>query len=46
MIEPEIIFADLADDMDLAEAYLKFCVNYVLKNNKADVDFCSDRIKF
>ena len=46
MIEPEIAFADLSDDMDLAEAYVKFCINYILKNNRSDVEFCSERIKF
>lgn len=46
MIEPEISFADLSDDMDLAESYVKFCINYILQNNKADVEFCTERIKF
>lgn len=31
MIEPELAFADLADDMSCAEAYLKHCVNYVME---------------
>ena len=30
MIEPEIAFADLADDMDLAEDMLKYIINYCL----------------
>ena len=30
MIEPEIAFADLEDDMDLAEDMLKYIINYVL----------------
>lgn len=30
MIEPEIAFADLSDDMDLAEDYLNFLIAYVL----------------
>ena len=32
MIEPEIAFADLEDDMDLAESMLKYVINYVLEN--------------
>ena len=31
MIEPEIAFADLEDDMDLAESMLKYVINYVLE---------------
>jgi len=30
MIEPELAFADLWDVMDCAEAYTKFCLEYVL----------------
>jgi asparaginyl-tRNA synthetase len=33
MIEPEIAFATLEDNMQTAEDYLKFCLNYVLTNN-------------
>lgn len=33
MIEPEIAFADVHDVMDCAEGYVKFCLEYVLKNN-------------
>ena len=32
MIEPEICFAELADDMALAEDYVKFCAAYALGN--------------
>ena len=32
MIEPEMAFADLDDNMDLAEAMLKYVINYVLEN--------------
>jgi asparaginyl-tRNA synthetase len=31
MIEPELAFADLADDMACAEAYLKHCVTYIME---------------
>ncbi len=39
MIEPEIAFADLADDMDLAEAMVKYVIGYVL-------DQCPDELSF
>jgi len=39
MIEPEISFADIHDDMDCAEAYFKFCLKYVLDNNSDDIEF-------
>lgn len=38
MIEPEISFAGLQEDMDLAEDYLKFCVHYALTNCAADLE--------
>lgn len=34
MIEPEIAFADINDDMDLAEDFLKFLIKYCLENCK------------
>lgn len=45
MIEPEIAFATLQDDMDCAEDYLKFCLKYVLENNKDDLEFFDERIE-
>jgi asparaginyl-tRNA synthetase len=39
MIEPEMAFADLKANMECAEAYLKFCVNYVLEHCKEDLEF-------
>jgi len=39
MIEPEIAFADLADDMELAEDMLKFVINYVLENAPEEMEF-------
>jgi asparaginyl-tRNA synthetase len=45
MIEPEICFCDLADIMDCAENYVKFCLNYVLDNNKSDIEFLGERLK-
>ncbi|KAG8468124.1 hypothetical protein KFE25_007176 [Diacronema lutheri] len=42
MIEPEIAFADLTDDMNLAEAYLKHCFAHVLASCAEDLAFLSD----
>ncbi len=39
MIEPEIAFADLNDDMALAEDMLKFVINYVLENAPEEMEF-------
>ncbi|MBE6541508.1 MAG: asparagine--tRNA ligase [Ruminococcaceae bacterium] len=39
MIEPEIAFADLYDDMNLAEAMLKFVINYVMENAPEEMQF-------
>lgn len=39
MIEPEICFADLKDDMDLAEKMLKYVISYVLENCKEEMEF-------
>ncbi len=39
MIEPEMAFADLKDDMDCAEAYLKYLINYVLEHCDEDIQF-------
>ena len=39
MIEPEIAFADLKDNMDLAEDMLKYIINYVLENAPEEMNF-------
>ncbi|MBQ6899599.1 MAG: asparagine--tRNA ligase [Firmicutes bacterium] len=39
MIEPEISFADLADNMELAEAMIKHIINYVLENAPEEMQF-------
>ncbi|MDD4832298.1 MAG: asparagine--tRNA ligase [Clostridia bacterium] len=43
-IEPEIAFADLADDMNLAEDMIKYVVKYVLDNCKQEMDFFDEFI--
>ncbi len=45
MIEPEVAFADLNDNMDLAEEMLKYCVQYALDNCLEDLEFLSNRLK-
>lgn len=39
MIEPEIAFADLKDDMDLAEDLLKYVFQYILEHAEPEMDF-------
>ncbi|MFV0503565.1 MAG: asparagine--tRNA ligase [Lachnospirales bacterium] len=39
MIEPEIAFADLNDDMNIAEELIKFVIDYVLEHGKEEIDF-------
>lgn len=44
MIEPEICFADLKDDMNLAENMLKYVINYVLENCPEEMEFFNNFI--
>ena len=44
MVEPEIAFADLDDDMLLAEDLIKFCINYVKENCKEEMEFFNKMI--
>ncbi|MFB9055941.1 asparagine--tRNA ligase [Mariniflexile ostreae] len=44
MIEPEIAFLDLAGNMDLAEDFMKYVLNYILKNNREDLEFLENRL--
>ena len=44
MIEPEIAFADIVDDMDLAEDMLKYVIAYALENCMDDLQFLSKRL--
>jgi asparaginyl-tRNA synthetase len=41
MIEPEIAFADLDDDMRCAEEYVQFCCKYLLEHCRDDLEFVS-----
>jgi len=44
MIEPEIAFADIHDDMDLAEDMLKYIIKYVMDNCQDDLEFLEKRL--
>jgi len=44
MIEPEMAFYDIVDNMDLAEAMLKYVIKYALDNNKEDIEFLTQRL--
>lgn len=39
MVEPEIAFADLEDNMQLAEAMIKYIINYLLENAREEMEF-------
>ncbi|MFK7756384.1 MAG: asparagine--tRNA ligase [Flavobacteriales bacterium] len=43
MIEPEMAFADLEDNMNLAEDFLKYCLNYALEHCKEDLEFLKNK---
>ena len=42
MIEPEVAFNDIYDNMDLAEEFIKYCVQWALDNCRDDVQFLND----
>ncbi len=44
MIEPEVAFADLDDNMDLAEDMLKYVIKYCLEHNPHDIEFLESRL--
>ena len=44
MIEPEVAFMDLNGNMDLAESFLKYLLQYILKNNIEDLKFLEQRL--
>jgi asparaginyl-tRNA synthetase len=43
MIEPEMAFYDLEDNMDLAEAFIQYLIRYVMENNREDLEFLAQR---
>ena len=42
MIEPEMAFYEIADNMDLAEEFIKYCISYTLEHCKDDIQFLND----
>jgi asparaginyl-tRNA synthetase len=44
MIEPEMAFCDLREDMDLAETFLQYVFKYVMENCQSDMEFFNERI--
>ena len=45
MIEPEVAFADIHDNMDLAEDMLKYVIKYCLENCTDDLEFLASRLE-
>ena len=43
MVEPEIAFADINDDIKLGEDFLNYLINYAINNCKEDLQFLNDR---
>lgn len=43
MIEPEVAFNDINDNMDLGEACLKYCIQYALEHAREDLEFLQER---
>lgn len=44
MIEPEMAFYDLEDNMNLAEQFIQYIIQYVMKNNADDLAFLDQRL--
>jgi asparaginyl-tRNA synthetase len=44
MIEPEMAFYDLEDNMDLAESFIRYLIQYVMENNREDLEFLAQRL--
>jgi len=44
MIEPEMAFYDLEDNMNLAEEFIKYIIRFAMENNREDLDFLAQRL--
>ena len=44
MIEPEVAFCDLSDNMDLAEDMLKYVIKYIMDHHMEDLEFLEQRL--
>ena len=45
MIEPEVAFNDLEDNMNLAEDFIKYIIRFAMENNKEDLEFLAQRLE-
>lgn len=45
MIEPEMAFCDIRDNMDLAEEMLQYVIDHALRENREDIEFLSQRLE-
>ena len=45
MVEPEMAFHDLTDNMNLAEEFIKYIIKYALEHNREDLDFLAERLE-
>jgi len=45
MIEPEMAFYDLEDNMNLAEDFIKYIIHYAMEQNKSDLEFLTKRLE-
>ncbi|XZF14280.1 asparagine--tRNA ligase [Chitinophagaceae bacterium MMS25-I14] len=45
MIEPEVAFNDIVDNMDLAEAFVQYIIGYALEHNREDLEFLAQRLE-
>lgn len=44
MIEPEMAFHDIEDNMNLAEEFIKYIIKYAMDNNREDLEFLAQRL--
>jgi asparaginyl-tRNA synthetase len=44
MIEPEVAFNDITDNMDLAEDFIRYIIGYTMEHNREDLDFLANRL--
>lgn len=45
MIEPEVAFNDLEDNMNLAEEFIRYVIQYAMEQNKEDLEFLAQRLE-
>ncbi len=44
MIEPEMAFNDIEDNMNLAEEFMKYLIDYAMEHNREDIEFLDQRL--